>query len=598
MCGIFAAINFRGKFKKEEINFFKELTNLIEYRGENDFGFYEDDKVFLGHRRLSILDLSQRGHQPMEKYNCIIVFNGEIFNYKELKNQLNSKNFSTTDTEVILDIYREKGIEGFKEFNGMWAFIIYDKNKKKLIISRDRFSIKPLYIYRDKDRLYFASEIKQLIPLIRNKKVNEDKIYKFLIQGLLDYDEETFYKYIFKFPAGETWVIDIFSGRIEKSKYWNFKPNENFEISEKDAIKQFRELFLDSIKLRLRSDVPIGILLSGGLDSSSISAVVKVNFLKDVKTFSIVSRPKTFSEDKYIDILKESLNLHNTKIEITYEKIKQFIEKTLFHMDEPFGSLSVVAQHILFHYIKNETNIKVLLSGQGGDEILGGYLKYFFFFLSEELKKREYLVVLKNILSSFIKRTVLQQFSLKIAKRYLPFMKTFNPLEKIFKENFSKEPIWKVKSFKERQLEDLLKYSLPALTHYEDRNSMAYSLEVRHPFLDHRLVEFSINLPNYLKVKNGWLKYILRKSITELPKKIAWRKDKLGFIIPQNIWIKTYMKKEIYELFTQDAYIYEYIEKNKFLDILDKFFSKKQYIIDDRDIFRFFITELWLRKNF
>jgi len=270
--------------------------------------------------------------------------------------------------------------------------------------------------------------------------------------------------------------MDVFSGKIEKNKYWNFKPNENFEISvsEKDAIEQFRELFWDSIKLRLRSDVPVGILLSGGLDSSSISTLVKTHFIKNVMTFSIVSKPKTFSEDKYIDILKESLNLYNIKVELSYEKIKQFIEKTLFYMDEPFGSLSVVAQHILFHYIKNKTNIKVLLSGQGGDEILGGYLKYFFFFLKEEAKKKKYFSLLRNFILSYINGTVLNQFSLKIAKRYIPFIGNFNPIEKIFRKTLPKEPIWEVKSFKDRQLKDLLKYSVPALTHYEDRNSIRW----------------------------------------------------------------------------------------------------------------------------
>jgi len=324
---------------------------------------------------------------------------------------------------------------------------------------------------------------------------------------------------------------------------------------------------------------------------------VKRYFNKEIETFSIVGNDPKYTEKKYIDYLIDKEAIRNTQILVNENVIKNHTDETLKAQDEPFGSMSVVAQFYLFKYIRNNSESIVILSGQGGDELLGGYLKYFFFFLKESFKNRNIYLFLKNILASIIHRTVLWQIDISSAKRYIPFLITnkYNFL----KLNYRPEPIWEAQSFKDRQLIDILKYSIPVLARYEDRNSMYHSLEVRHPFLDYELVEFCINLPNILKVKDGWLKYILRESIYELPKDIRWRRDKQGFLIPQDIWIKTSFEKEINDTINENSIVVKenIIDLNVFREMY-RGLKENRKLINSADIFRVYILEKWLRAYF
>ncbi len=609
MCGIFGAINFNGFFDKSDYGKFVSLTDLVRYRGPDAAGYEvfntkgtgtnnDAFDIFLGHRRLSILDLSQAGNQPFTDENGLwIVYNGEIFNYIELRNELVQKGHtfkSNTDTEVILHVYKEYGETGFDKLNGMWAFAILDIPKRKLILSRDRFSIKPLYFISVNDKIYFASEIKQLLPLLEKKELNAHIMFSYLSQGLLDHNDQTFYQGIHKIKPKTNVVIQCETGKIEEKQYWDYHPEE--QLSWADAVERFRELFIDSVKIRLRSDVKIGALLSGGLDSSAIAVVAHDLQHGNFETYSVVSEDKRYSEEKFINVLSKGKGIQNDKLYYKQNESLDAVEETLFHNDEPFGGFSIVAQYKIFEKIKKETDIVVVLSGQGGDETLMGYLKYFFFYLQELLKNGRVMRSFQQIFLSFMYGTVLTQFKYSDAKRYMPFLTKRSPPSFLNLENHY-EPIWEVQSTMQRQRADVDKYSVPALTHYEDRNSMAHSLEVRLPFLDHRLVNFVLNLPAEMKIHKGWTKYILREAFYELPKEIRWRRDKQGFITPEEKWLKDDFKERISKVFTTKSALEELgmINAERFLKYYEKFISGDRTIAY-MEISRVFIAELWGRK--
>lgn len=607
MCGIFSAISFEQTFNDKDYKKFYDITNLVNYRGPdssdykvyNTFNKINDVKnnfnIFLGHRRLSIIDLSPQGNQPMEIDNIVLIFNGEIFNYIELRKELVNKNilFKTkTDTEVIIRLYQNYGEDSFKLLNGMWAFILLDLNNNKIIASRDRFSIKPLFYYKKNKSIYFASEIKQLIPLLDNKEINRKVIYNFLQQNLSDYSEETFFSDIQKVKPKTNYCINLNDNSIIEKQYWDY----NDEVNTGDPYEIFRELIIDSIKIRLRSDVEVGALLSGGLDSSVISVLAqKLNHNK-INTFSVISNDQKYSEEKFIDILINENHIKNEKLQINDSILLKNIDKVIYHQDEPFGSFSIVAQYSIFEEIRKNSDIKVVLSGQGGDEILLGYLKYYFFYLQSLLKKNRYDLIIKELFFSFLYRTVIWQYRFSASKRYIPFISTKKP--DFIVDNFIIENMWKFNGIKERQIKDIDAFSVPALARYEDRNSMAFSIETRLPFLDHRLVNSMLNLKTNEKIKNGWTKYILRKSISELPSKIAWRKDKRSFLIPEEKWLKNELKDEILNTFEKSILDkLGIINSKKFLQYYSSFLNGNNSIFF-ADISKVFIAEKWAKLNY
>lgn len=617
MCGIFAAVSAKGIFSPRDFSQFVDLTDRVSYRGPDASGYaalhakegrVDPERnafdVFLGHRRLSILDLSSAGNQPMSTPDgkVWIVFNGEIFNYVEIRGELLKKGYAfktKTDTEVILNAYLEYGEEGFHVFNGMWAFVLVDLAKKKIVASRDRFSIKPLYYTFSEGAYYFASEIKQLIPRLRERKVNESVLYAFLKQSLIDHNEETFFHDIFKVKPMHSMVMDMRDGRARDVRYWDYS-EEPLPQRDEDVTAAFKDLFVDSVKIRLRSDVPVGCLLSGGLDSSSIAAVSNGLMENGIFCFSVVSSEAKYSEEKYVDIVKNENNIVVEKVHFEPEAAWEKLHETVAHYDEPFGELSAVSHYEMMRLVKEKTGIIVVLSGQGGDEILCGYRKYFFFYLMQELKRKKFAAAAKNVISSLLNKTMLWQFSLSEAKRYMPFGRTaLDPLAGVLRIKKELEPVWEVETLNDRQKRDIDKYSVPALTHYEDRNSMAYSLEIRLPFLDHRIVNFAVNLPAELKIRNGWSKFILRKAMDGvLPRAIAWRRDKQGFVTPEEKWLKANFKENIKEIFKSsvlaDAGI---VHKNKLSDVYEDFLAGNKRIWY-ADISRLVISELWMRKYF
>jgi asparagine synthase (glutamine-hydrolysing) len=609
MCGIFGAINTRDFFDRAAFEHFSMLNDLTWYRGPDDHGIcalqlkhLEGDTegrfdVFLGNRRLSILDLSSNGHQPMTDHQGRwIVYNGEIFNYLELRRELEAKGheFTTgTDTEVILHAYSEYGEQGFNLFNGMWAFAIADVPKRRVVFSRDRFSIKPLYLLQLQGCTYFASEIKQLLPLLPTRRLNEEVMSAFLAQGLLDHSRETFFEGIVKTAPRCNVVFSLDTGALSESTYWDFDTTESAGSNGQPA-EQFHELFLDSVNLRLRSDVKVGVLLSGGLDSSSIAVGCKQIAGDRVETYSVVSEDGACDEREFIDRLADT-GVQNRKIPFGHGDALQDLDKVLYHSDEPVGGFSVVAQYKLLGAIKRETDSTVLLSGQGGDEVLLGYLKFFFFYLQSLYRRHNYSQALFQLAASLWERTIMHQFTLGSARRYIS---TLAPrYSRAFRTVHTPVPVWECTDIASRQVLDLEKYSVPALTHYEDRNSMAHSLEVRHPFLDHRLVEFLVKLPPEWKIRNGWTKYVLRQGFPELPNEIRWRRDKQGFLTPEQYWLKDQLQHVIRSTFHNSRLSQVGILNDvEFLKYYDQF--QRGGYVPHADIARTLIAERWMRHAF
>lgn len=614
MCGIFGAVNLNGFFSESEYESFVELTDMVQYRGPDASGYLpldikgggESDKskfdVFLGHRRLSIIDLNENANQPFEyKQDLWITYNGEVFNYVELRNELKKNGYSfrtESDTEVILAVYDAYGADGFSKLNGMWAFAIIDLRNCKIVLSRDRFSIKPLYYFQYDEIFYFASEIKQILPLLNDKDINLSVMSAFLKQGLIGFNHETFFKDIYQVKPMHNITINLRNKGITETRYWDYLVGEYIPDNDDEIIERFRDIFVDSVRIRLRSDVSVGCLLSGGLDSSCISIIANQIENNNINCFSVVSEDKKYSEEKYIDIIKNNTNIKIRKIYLQTEATWDSLEKIIWHNDQPFGRFSVIAQNLALKAIKENSDIKVVLSGQGGDEILCGYKKFFFFYLKEMLKQGNFIELLRNIFFSLIYRTVLWQFSFSDAKRYIPSLqqKGFDSLSNSIIHQQELEPIWEVNSLRDRQLLDIDKYSVPALTHYEDRNSMTYSIEIRLPFLDYRLVNYSLNLCASMKIRNGWPKYILRKSIAGLPHDIAWRRDKQAFITPEEKWLKNDFKENITDLFNSSR-LHELgvIRKDQLLKSY-KHYVQGSKIISHADITRFVMSEIWARK--
>jgi len=604
MCGLFGAVTTKGFFDPKDVNRYVGLTNLVSYRGPSDCGTVtlstggraDGCDVFLGHRRLSILDLSPLGHQPMhDGSGHWIIFNGEIFNFQELRIALEAEGHSFrsgTDTEVILRMYQVYGPEAFAQLNGMWALAIVDLPRRRLVLSRDRFSLKPLYMLTREGTLFFASEIKQLLPLLPTKELNRSVMSSFLTQGLVEHSRETFFKGITKVPAKTSIVVDLTSLVAHEHHYWDYSYSAPLKPAE--TVEHFRDLLIDSVRLRLRSDVKLGVLLSGGLDSSVIALLANQLTMGTTEMYSIVSSDHRYSEERFIDAMTSARQLRTRKISFSSSDALDTLNNALFHNDEPFVGMSVLAQYKLFKDVRANTNATVLLSGQGGDELLLGYLKYFFFYLRDLIKKRQYSSALVQLLSSILLKTVIRQFSVGQARRYL---KPMNKFRTILRRDYQFVNRMDESDMMRRQMDDLDLYSVPALARYEDRNSMAHSLETRHPFLDHRLVNFAINVRTEQNIYRGWTKYVLRKGFPELPDCVRWRRDKKGFTTPEEQWIRNEFGGSIVSCF-RDSKLnqMDVIYDKRFLAYYRRFLGSR--MIASNDISRVFIAEMWARQHF
>ncbi len=555
MCGI--AGFYDSKLMPDEAeSLIQSMLVSIAHRGPDARAARHIGSLSLGHNRLSIIDLSAEGNQPMEYFGAVIVFNGEIYNYKEVRKELQLKgyNFQTeSDTEVILAAYREYGEQCVEHFVGMWAFAIWDLKEEFLFCSRDRFGIKPFYYIHDNDRFYFGSEYRELkLSPLFSKDLNWSQVSRGLQLGWIGYQDETYFNKLKSLPASCNLVFA--NGKATVRHYWDVSTQESSHGGFAEKCERFKDLFMDSIRLHMRSDVEVGACLSGGLDSSSIVSAVSKEFPDKVfKTFTIFYDGENEVDERpwVRRVLNAYPNLSPHYLQPREGDIAAIFDHALNHAEVPMAGSSPLSQYFVMKLAKQE-GIKVLLDGQGSDEFLAGYMHSFYRLIGGKMRNLNLFgavnelnnhartqemnfhkksdVLLKSLLTAGLSEK--QLYTLEY-RHYFPFL---GPEQKV--------PF----DFKHLEGSPLKKFlyhlmftvSLPSLLHYEDRNSMAFSIESRVPFLDHRLVEFAFSLTDSDLINSGETKRILRNGLTDIiPHEIANRKDKKGFVTPGEIkWLR------------------------------------------------------------
>ena len=586
MCGITGIIY---KNKNVEAAELEKMTEKIKHRGPDSSGIYMDKNVGFGHRRLSIIDVSDHSNQPFFYKDLILIFNGAIYNYLEIKDELISHGYSfktTSDTEVLLLAYDKWGEDCVKKFNGMWSFAIHDKKQNLVFCSRDRFGVKPFYYYADGDQFIFASEIKAVLEIKKVTTVNTQIILQFIETNFTEHNNETFFEGIFKLPGSHSLVYDLKTNVFQIYKYYELEFNaEVSKLNLQDSINLFEEKFQESIKLRLRSDVKIGSALSGGLDSSYIVAISAKQFKvkKDFNAVTVGSLHKEEDEGDRARIISDCLGIENSIIYPDKNEFEKLIPQVIYSLEEPFGGLSVYMQTFLMKQAQ-KLGIKVLLDGQGADEVLLGYSNYTAAFLKNHglkdnvkfllnLRSHYDISIFKGLLiylyySNFnVRKTYLKLRGLGLKSKY----------KKLIEYNHIRTLNNSYKNIFELQKNEIFWAQIPQLLRWEDMNSMAYGIETRLPYLDYKFVETCLSINNNFKIFTGWSKYILRKNLQKhIPDEIAWNRKKIGFNPPIEEW---WPRSEEITNTINNSQIIKELFKNKFNYINDRDFEWKLYNI-------------------
>ena len=575
MCGIAGKVS--NYFNYSEIN---ESLSRMEHRGPDDSGLLEisTDKwsLSLGQTRLSIIDLSQKGHQPFTSIDqrYVLLFNGEIYNYREIRELLTSKGYrfkSESDTEVLLNAWIHWGVDCIPKLKGMFAFVVYNKDKKLLTIVRDGFGIKPLFYYDSFENFAFASEIhalKSLIPAHLN--LNNQRMFNYLAFGSQSVSDETFFDGVKVLEPGHILNLDLSGTKLKPSisRWWWPDITQDKFISETQAINEIRERFLENVRLHLISDVPLGASLSGGIDSSAIVCAMRyINPKLEIKTFSYVTPGNIKNEDSWIDIVNEQVGAIAHKVFISPSDLIDDLDDMIKFQGEPFGSTSIYAQYRV-HKLAKESGITVILDGQGADELFAGYDGYPEWRVRSLISHGKFLESMNFLvnwsqgpdrsLGSAIENTMTNIFpksliplARKISKRSIPHdffnsdLMNKNGINPNSPLNALSEIGWN-RALASRLRYALTKGGLSELLRNVDRNSMRWSIESRVPFLTTDFAEFILRLPeDGLVSKNGITKNYFRKAMIGIvPDQILARKDKIGFETPELDWLK-FLKDDI-----------------------------------------------------
>lgn len=575
MCGITAVVSNEYLVSIAEVS---QMTNLVDHRGPDGSGIWvnapqgEKSWVGMGHTRLSILDLSPDSNQPFISKNrrFALTFNGEIYNFLELRKELQAKGhqFVTTgDTEVLLAALIEWKLDALTKLRGMFAFVFVDLLEKQIIAARDEFGIKPLYILKHESSIYFASEIKQFSAIQnRSCKVNVDPAVDFLLFGITDHRKETLFQHVEHVMPGEYIQITVRENLKVERCSWRQSHPQLFQGSYEEAHKEYRRLFLQSIDFHLRSDVPIGSCLSGGLDSSAIVGVVASKFAANAlsqHTFTATSEDPTINEARYAQAVVDRTNAIAHFVEPSADLLWDEIELLAWHQDEPFGSTSIYAQWNVFNEAKRN-GIKVMLDGQGADEQLGGYNSFINTHLGAQLRQGRLNRFVPNF-ASFHKAGRVNALSFA---QYFVYTSLNENLIRFFGRNLgiasqnhlgwvnrdivssrnSRDP-FRIRGKVPQTVRDLstdmvYRSNLPMLLRFEDRNSMAHGVEARVPFVDGPLMHFALSLPPNFLMRADITKPLLRDSVGDfLPDLVLNRRDKIGFQTAEEMWFKNSQPK-------------------------------------------------------
>jgi asparagine synthase (glutamine-hydrolysing) len=561
MCGIAGIISITG-VNRERL---KKMTDAQAHRGPDGEGFWtnDDTTTALGHRRLAIIDTSHAAAQPMHfASRYTIVHNGEIYNYIELREQLQKKGYvfvSQSDTEVILAAYDCWQQDCLPHFDGMFAFAIWDEQDKQLFAARDRLGEKPFHYFFDegKKEFAFASEIKGLWAAGVPKNIDSTMLLNYIVPGYVQNPADktqTFFQGIYSLPPASYLTLSLEALVPVIKKYWQPGKTVQQNITADAAIEKFGQLLQTSVSRRLRSDVPLGTSLSGGIDSGAIAAILSRQGHTSYKTFSAVFPGFEKDESAKIKTVTDVLKLSNYQTKPDAAGLIQDFEKLCYHQEQPFGSASIYAQYKVFE-LAAQQGVTVLLDGQGADEILSGYSKYIHWYLQELWlgSKKDFT----NAKQALIKNGVAASWgTTNRLAAYFPAMAAKQLTERAVKAQQQQPDINKdflmqyqdkstlqkpvIKNLNDALYADTVQMGLEELLRYADRNSMAHGREARLPFLNHELVEFMFSLPAQFKINEGYSKWILRKSIAALlPAEIVWQTKKTGFEPPQQQWMQT-----------------------------------------------------------
>jgi len=577
MCGIAGILDFSGgEVSRAAIG---EMVGMIRHRGPDGQGIYSDKGIGLGACRLSILDLSAAGQQPMldaETGNCI-VHNGEVYNYKELRGLIGGEGFrSQTDTEVILKLYAKYGPECVRFLNGIYAFCIWDPKHSRLFCARDRLGVKPFFYRFDQNAFSFASEIKSLLLPGIIRKPNMKIIYDYLVHGVYDHCEDTFFDGVRQLPPGSTLTIE--RNRFEVGKYWDITADcealDGTDIlagdKSRSTIDKFLEILNDSIRLQLRSDVPIAVHVSGGLDSTLMLTILnKVNGGQgSLKAFSYYYGEERYDERAFVEKLVKKVGWEVEYHPLFVSEVPELMQKVMWYQEQPFPGIITMAKHKLVA-ASHSFGAKVILEGQGGDEIGGGYQYYFGAYildliesgyadlaLSEirafgrqnELSIEGSFAMLVNGLASYY-RTGWSADGTHFVKKHC--------LQPDFLTKYANEVSFP-KPFKSHllnmQYRDVLHTKLPRILRSCDRASMAYGRELRVPLLDHRLVEFAFSLPGIFKIRNGVQRAFMRESLRSLLQTDLADVPKRTVVDPQREWLKGPLRDWVEDIYSSRSF--------------------------------------------
>lgn len=617
MCSIAGIFN-RENTKIDNLKKYLSIMNDIQaHRGPDGEGIWTHEKGHVGfaHRRLSIIDLDN-GKQPMcDQYGNWVCFNGEIYNYLEIKAEIGCECRTSSDTEIILHAYRKWGEDCVKHFSGMYAFTLWDEEKQKLFCARDPFGIKPFYYFVNDENFFFASEMKALLPFIPEIKIDEKAfkdylVFQFCMEG------STLFEHIKQLEPAHS--ITLHEGKINIARYWQVYYNPDLYHTEKYFKEKLEDCFLNSLKYHIRSDVPVGGYVSGGVDSSITSSIaadlLDRQFIGFTGKFALGDE---YDESRYAQIVAKQKGFDLYQIDITANDFINNIEKVIYYLDTPIAGPGSFSQYMVSSLAAKHR--KVVLGGQGGDEIFGGYTRYLVAYFEQCIKgaidgtmdSGKFIVTYQSIIPNLVSlknyKPMIKQFwsqglfdpsytryyhlinrapqmSDCIYMDRLPQYDPYDSYEKLFvAENVDK------KSYLDRMTHFDFKTLLPALLQVEDRMSMAHGLESRVPFLDKDLVEFVATMPANVKMKDGNLKYILRTAMKDyVPEEILNRKDKMGFPTPFAKWAKKEARDYIMDIMTsQKALTRDYIDNKKVVEKIDKENSFS------RNIWGFFCLELW-----
>lgn len=650
MCGICGIL----KLSDSDIHLpsvIKSMTDSIKHRGPNDEGYvffnlknnqhicagsndtqitaWDTDYEYgptvrineieelthlaFGHRRLSVIDLSEAAHQPMCLINkdIWITLNGEIYNYIELRNELTIKGYqfiSQSDTEVLLNAYKEWGTDCLQKFNGMWSFVIYDRNKNILFGSRDRFGVKPLYYYADKKIFAFASEQKALLHIPENNiSINESGIFDYLFLNQIEIREEGFFKNIFELKPAHYFIYNIDKQTFSSAKYYDLSCHNGLspfdESKQLEYQRKTRELVHNAIDIRLRSDIPVGFCLSGGIDSSSIVCMAtEINNEKptkqlseQLKCFTAINESDEYNEAKWAELVVNQTKTDWIKTNCTSADLMNELEKIIYHQDIPLLTTSTYAQYKVMQAAA-VNGIHILIDGQGGDELFAGYAPFYSAYYSELICNMKFKILLSEFKNIEVSPTSFVIYGKSLIKygidKLLPesikkaLAKIIKPEAQYLKTDFIKNNKANISFAGEYQLIGTNKllskyfkdYYLKNLLRWEDRCSMAFSVESRTPFSDDiNLIEYIFSLPANYKIYKGWSKSLLRNAMQGiLPDAIKNRTDKMGFSTPQQTWLKE-IQHEIKSRIIALKHIDNYVDADKLLENWESIFAGNNY---------------------